>query len=237
MSSLEKWQEITTQNIAASSVTGFKKTEFSFEAVANGVIGIGNGFEAVSTATHKATATPGINFDNGVVQHTGVPTHMAINGNGFFKMENGDVEYFSRDGEFRLNADGIIVNKHGHKLLGDAGELRILPENGEISISSGGQIKQGEIVVGSVSLYDFEDKSELVRAHGGFMLKSDTEQEPEQLNDIHVVQGNIEASNVSTLNEMVNLISISRAYEANQKVIQNFDNLDNRTIEVLGDTT
>ncbi|OPZ68324.1 MAG: flagellar basal body rod protein FlgG [Verrucomicrobia bacterium ADurb.Bin474] len=57
---------------------------------------------------------------------------------------------------------------------------------------------------------------------------------PVQVEDPGLLQGNLEISNVSPLTEMVNLISISRAFEANQKVIQSLDTLEGRSIEVLG---
>ena len=236
LSSLEKWQEATSQNIAAGSVPGYKGNQMSFEAIQKGVMGVNSMGRAVSTPMSMSQCSPEFDFANGQIQQTDVPTHVAINGSGFFKIQGDGFEYYSRDGEFHINADNQIVNKVGDVVLGDTGPLSIDPQYGAITINRQGEIAQGSVDVGKLSIVDIDDKSQLMRISGGFRLHPDSQANATNVTNPSVMQGYLEDSNVSPLKEMVNLISISRAFEVNHKVIQSLDEIQGKTIEVMGAT-
>lgn len=236
LSSLEKWQEVTSQNIAAGNVPGYKGNQMSFEAIQAGVMGINSMGKVVATPMTMAQSTSECNFAGGQISQTDVPTHLALNGDGFFKVQGDGFEYYTRDGEFHINAEGQIVNKAGDLVLGDNGPMSIDPKYGEITVNQQGEIMQGIMSVGKLAVVDVEDKGELIRISGGFRLSPDSNAAVTQVTDPNVIQGSLEDSNISPLKEMVNLISISRAFEVNHKVIQSLDEIQSKTIEVMGAT-
>jgi len=236
LASLQRWQEATTHNIAASSVPGFKGNQMSFQAIHSGMMGANTAGGKIDLDNTMAIAQSTPNFSEGVLKQTGAPTHVAIRGEGFFKIRGEDFDYYTRDGEFHVDAENRIVNKHGHPVLGDGGPLEVTLENGPIQISPIGEITQGINAVGKLSIFDVHDKTALSRIEGGFMLDPNGQTNETLLENPKIVQGSLEESNVSAMTEMVNLITISRAFELNNKVIQNLDQLTGKTIEVLGGT-
>lgn len=236
LSSLEKWQDITSQNIAAGSVPGYKGNQMSFEAIQAGIMGVNASGKMISTPITMAMSSSKFNFANGQINQTGVTTHVALNGDGFFKIQGDGFEYYTRDGEFHINAENQIVNKAGHVVLGENGPILVVPQNGEISVTKTGEIKQGLVDIGKMSIVDIENKEALLRMSGGFRLAPDSDVPVTDVLEPTVMQRHLEGSNVSPLKEMVNLISISRAFEVNHKVIQSLDQLQGKAIEVMGNT-
>jgi flagellar basal-body rod protein FlgF len=238
MSSLERWQEVTSQNLSSSTVPGYKKNDMRFEAIHAGVMGLGQSGKQVMMPASMSVADSVVNFGSGELMQTGVPGHLAIGGNGFFRMQGNGAEYLSRDGEFHLNPEGVLVNKNNDAVLGEGGSIRVDLAKGEITVKRSGEVIQEDAVVGKIAVVDVEDASVLQRVRGGFRVdpdRGDVALLPQLQSSLH--QGNLENSNVQPLKEMINLISIARAYELNQKTVQTLDTLDGRLIEVMGATT
>src|SRR5258708_25868300 len=132
-----RWQESIAQNLASSSIPGFKKQEISFGAVAAGLM------PAPAQGSERFAlphATPATNFKPGELKFTGVKTDVALDGGGFFAVQLPDgATTYTRDGEFQVNASGQLVTKQGHSVLGEAGPTQLDPNNpAPISISATG---------------------------------------------------------------------------------------------------
>jgi len=220
----EKWQEVISQNIAYGSAPGFKKSDVTFDSILGSKAGAG--MPEVKSV---------INFSPGSVQQSGNQFDFAIQGNGFFKIQrpNGKVGY-TRDGEFHLNPDRTLVTKQGSHVMGAIGPITIHGEGGDISVSPDGTISQGKESVGKLGIFDFKDKSKLERVGDGLFASSDTSVQPEAVAKPQVLNGCLESSNVSSLTEMVNLINVSRAYEASQKILSSGDDNEDKAIQTLG---
>ncbi len=234
MASLQRWQDVVSQNIASGSVPGFKKNEVSFEAISAGIMGVRQDGRVMSTPATMAIATTSVNYQQGQVQQTEESTHMALASEGFFRVQGQGYEYYTRDGEFHFDPQGQLVNKSGHVVMGQGGPIQRMPDEGDITVLRNGMVLQGDNTIGVMDVVDVPDRSALLRVPGGFRIDPESAVMPVQVEDPGLLQGNLEISNVSPLTEMVNLISISRAFEANQKVIQSLDTLEGRSIEVLG---
>ena len=113
LSSLEKWQEATSQNIAASNVPGFKGNQISFESIHAGYTGVQTSSGLVTSASSMPLSSTEFNFGAGQISQTGSSTHLAINGDGFFKIRGDGFEYYTRDGEFHIDGNNELVNKNG----------------------------------------------------------------------------------------------------------------------------
>jgi flagellar basal-body rod protein FlgF len=234
LSTLQRWQEATSINISAGTVPGYKGNMMSFEAIHAGAMGISSAGRAVEIAATMPAIQSGYNLAAGQIQHSGSPTHVAINGDGFFRIQGRGFEYYTRDGEFRFNGENELVNKQGDRVLGENGPIQINPQMGEIMVSNEGRIYQGNVQTGKLQVVELPDAKELTRVSGGFRILPGSEEFARPILNPSVAQGHLEASNVNPLKEMVNLISISRAFELNQKMIQSLDDIQGKTIEVMG---
>jgi len=161
-------------------------------------------------------------FSNGSLQPTGSPLDIAVNGPGFFEIAftnpvNGEVTtMYSRSGSFTLGQDGRLETMGGHAVLNTEGEPIMIP-NGEITIHENGAISVNGTIVDTMRMVDFEDPTTL-RAFGD-NLYNITGESVEVPFEARLVQGYIETSNVNIVREMVEMIALSRAYEANARML------------------
>jgi len=232
-----RWQEIISENMASSSIPGFKKQELSFAAVQGGML-------SPTSVSSRSSAQPvslpttknQINFSPGEVKRTDVNTDLAIDGPGFFEvqMPGGNTAY-TRDGEFKINAQGELVTKQGYSVLGEGGTIQMDRNNSvAISVAPDGTISQGTEIRGKLNLVAFNDPNLLTSAGGGFYLAKDPNIQPNAEAKSTLRQGFLEGSNSNAVLEMANLITVMRGYEANQRVIQMQDERMGRTISELG---
>jgi flagellar basal body rod protein FlgG len=238
---LEQYQNIIANNIAASHVAGFKKVAVSFEAVEGGEI-------ARSTHDRLRNEMPGsfpvmknqVDYHEGEMKETNNPMDMALRGDGFFSLmnNNGDAVY-TRDGQFYIDADGVMVNSMGHQFADAGGNvIQTLPGGGDLTIDKEGLIFQDGQNIAQVGVFVFQDPlMNLQKVGGGFIAKEDgVEPELAEVDQFTLMQGYLESSNVSAIQEMIGLIEVSRAHEANQKMIQAFDQNIGKAIGTLGQT-
>jgi len=227
MNATARWQDMVSENLAASSIPGARSRDITFSSVPAGS----------QFVIPAATSTT--NFTPGALRPTGNPLDFALEGPGFFEIQlpNGDHAY-TRDGEFHLNAQGQLVTKQGYTVLGDGGPLQFDPSNTHaLTISATGEVSQGGDVKGKLKLAEF-NQPQLLTALGSGLFRADNPNlQPSPAPTTQVRQGSIENSNISTTTEMVHLITAMRAFEANQKVIQMQDDRLGRTITDLGNPT
>lgn len=171
-------------------------------------------------------------------------TDFALKGDGFFaisytdKAGNTSVKY-TRDGAFTINRQGYLVTKDGDFVLnqndamaGNAGGRIQVNPNEKITVDEMGNIFQNGQLVGDIGHVDFEDYNYIAKfgenlydvVDGGVIVASDAQ----------VSQGLIESSNVNVVSEMVNMITISRAYQAGQKVINAVDGTLDKAANQVG---
>lgn len=239
LSAIERWQDVTTQNITASQVTGFRKRTVEFSGVEMGElqgdprkakIGKGEGSQAIFP--HAAY---GISFQPGESHPTQRPLDLAIDGEGFFEAQLPDGSRgYTRAGEFRISADRTLVTRDGYPVLAEGGSpIALLPEGGELSIAQDGTLKQGTAQLGKIGIVKFPSTDGLIPIAGGLYMPA-SGLTPTAVENPHVMQGHLEGSNVTPLREMIALVQIARAYEANQKMITAQDQTLARALETLG---
>lgn len=236
LAAYEKWQEAISQNIAASSVPGFKKTEMDFTAMDSDTTKLrtGSKFSDVMQGV-MPQATARINYSQGALRNSGSDLDFAIQGSGFFQVQRADgTTGYTRDGEFHISADKTLVTKQGLPVMGESGPINFKTGSGPITINAEGTIAQADQAVGKLSVYNFPDTDKLRRIGDGMLAPSDPTITPERVEKPEVLNGFLEGSNVSSLSEMVNLITVSRAYEASQKIIQSQDDSMGKAIQTLG---
>jgi flagellar basal body rod protein FlgG len=239
---LEQYQNVIANNIAASHVAGFKKVAVSFEGVEGGEI-------ARSTHGRLRNEMPGsfpvmknqVDFNEGEIKSTNNPLDLALNGDGFFALINSNGEKtYTRDGQFYINSTGRMVNSMGHEFSDEGGNsINVIPGAGEPLVDVEGQVFQGDQLIAKLGVFTFaEPVSQLQKVGGGFVTKDiATEPEVAEPGSVKILQGYLESSNVSAIEEMIGLIEVSRAHEANQKMVQAFDENIGKAIGTLGQTS
>lgn len=166
------------------------------------------------------------NYGQGSLKQTDNRYNLALEGRGFFTMsvtdKAGNVSTkYTRNGSFTMTRDGHIVDADGSYLMGEGGEIVLPAEAAEIRIDESGAIYADEIYIDALLIADFEDYDYLVKA--GDTMYEALEDAVAIPSEAIVRQGYTEQSNVNVVSEMVEMITVTRAYEANQKVIKSID--------------
>lgn len=225
--------DVLTNNLANSATTGYKKegsTSQSFDSVlAYKIKDTTYAARAQKIGTMNLGVKIGENYTNyeqGSFRSTGNMYDLALSGPGFFALEftnkAGETSTkYTRDGSFTLNTQGYLVNKDGNFLLNSEGRRIQLNPMTDASVDEMGRIYQNGNVVTRVGLTDFADYNYL--EHYGENYYEPVEGATTKAATAMVNSGYLEMSNVQVVNEMVELISVTRAYESNQKVVQTID--------------
>jgi len=237
MNAMQHQIDVTANNIANVNTTSFKQDRAEFQDLMYESLN----YTAGSTSENTSNPTgidvglgvriAGIqkNFLQGSMKLTGNTLDVAIEGKGFFAITqpNGDTVY-SRDGAFKVDTEGTLVNGQGYPL---AQGITIETGAKNISISQGGLISyelNGAITeVGPIQLFDFINPAGLRPQGNNLYTVSNTSGEAVEVEnaEVHMRQGMLELSNVKLVNEMVDLITAQRAYEANSKAISTTDQM------------
>jgi flagellar basal body rod protein FlgG len=216
MNATERWQELVSENLAASSLPGARKQEMSFSAVQAGMASDATGAGFVLPA-----ASPVTNFQQGEMHPSGNNMDAAVDGPGFFslQMPNGETAY-TRNGQFQISAKGQLVNGHGWPVLGQNGPVQISPSS-PFSISATGEISQGGLPKGKMQIAEF-NKPGLLTPISGNIFRADDPALVKNTDTIttNVRQGFLENANSSPTTEMASLVTAMRMFESNQKVLQ-----------------
>jgi len=222
----------TANNLANASTIGFKAQEHRFRAVE--VQG-----EGMPTRAFVVDASVADVFDEGPLMFTGRSLDVAVQGRGWLAVQLPDgSEAYTRAGSLDVNVNGELQTKSGYTVLGDGGPIAIPPDNnvevapdGTVSIIPTFGTPNNVNPVGRLKLVN-PAEGDLVRgADGLFRLRSG---QPAPVDEnVRVVSGTLEGSNVNVTDSMVNLISLSRQFELQIKMIQNADQNAQRADQLL----
>lgn len=231
LAALDRWQEVVAQNIANSSVPGYKASEMSVEGENYGTIQDRTGVRSSTQPAVMPINSVQTSFEPGSASRTGNPTDVSIGSNGFFVIQQGNGNMlYTRNGQFNTNASNQLINANGDLVQGVGGPIQLLSGR-EVSINQLGQIYQGNQLVGKLQVMNFSDTSKLTKVSGGFQASDDAAPTPDT--NPNISQGYLEGSNVSGMGEMIKLIEATHAQEANQKVIQAYDNRMGKVIQTF----
>jgi flagellar basal-body rod protein FlgF len=208
---------IITNNLANVSTVGYKRrcNAFSRSLEAQG--------------SDWETYTPGIieldsafDFSQGSIAQTGRGLDLALYGKGFFVIETPEGPLYTRNGMFHTSQTGQIVDAEGRTVAGEAGPIMIPAGVGlsQLNVAGDGSISAGGAAIGRFSIVDFgADEDKLVPAGANCYRMSDENIVPVAAQQIAVKQGYLESSNVKMVDELVDMIVVTRLYEANMALV------------------
>jgi flagellar basal-body rod protein FlgF len=225
LSVCERRLEVAAHNVANISTPGYKR-QLSFSKMVEG----GPASVAANMVADAGLAVRR-DFAQGALGSTGNPLDLAISGTGLFQLRGPDGMLYSRQGQFRLGADGTVVTPQGYALQ-QAGGGDLVLDNAAVSILEDGTVLDAGVPVGKIGVFRADDTAALVpvgEAH--FAVAGDG---LEASTDAVVRQGMIENSNVSVGDEMVSTMSVLRHSEMGARLVQVYDDLLGRAITSLG---
>jgi len=217
MRTAEKRLEAITANLANIDTPGFKRQAGASRAfVVPGV----EGYLEVDTR-HRS------DFSQGDLKRSSSPYHLAIEGRGWFVADGPAGELFTRRGTFRVDAAGVLQTAEGYPVAWESSAGLIDPHGDLVQVDGGGVVRQGKNEVGRLKVVDFEDDAVLSSIGAGYFAADEGARE--LLADGVVHQGHLESSNVSSMDELVAMITVQRSFESANRLVQ----MINRTYERL----
>lgn len=172
-----------------------------------------------------------LDLADGNLEVTGVPLDLAMRGDGFFVVDAGGQNMLTRGGQFRVAADGTLVDALGHAVLGQAGPIVLAHPN--VQVSSSGEIRDGKDIVDTLRIVAVDDPRALKEAGDGLYRLVGTA--AQWTGTVH--QGALERSNVDPSQEMVRLMSLTRHAQSLQHAVQAYDAAMQNGINHLGDNS
>ncbi len=218
--------KVMMNNIVNSQTPGFKKTDFtvkSFPLLLQDATARLEDQSAISSMVPQVDKVYQ-SQEHGAYFKTGNSTDIAIGGDGYFVLEGKDGELYTRDGRCKLDGDGRLVSvSGGYPVLGQGGPIVVIPGS-KLEISQSGDVIVDDIKVDKMRLVVFDDPGKLESVNNIlFKVPPQSDVAYKEEANPRLIQGFVEASNVSIMDEYVNMVSLNRIFDADTKIVETRD--------------
>ena len=231
-SQIQTAQAVNANNLANASTTGFKA---QFEALrALPVYGPGH-----ASRVHAMTEVSGVDYSPGSLMATGRSLDVAVNGEGWIAVQAPDgSEAYTRAGDLRVSATGILETGAGHPVLGDGGPISIpdaqeleIAADGTVSVLPIGQAPSTMAVVGRIKLVN-PVQGEMQKGGDGLLRLADGATAPPDAN-VRMASGVLESSNVNTIQALTTMIHLARQFETQVKLMKTAEETDAASAKLM----
>jgi flagellar basal-body rod protein FlgF len=192
------------------------------------IVSTNNIVGALGTGTHIEEVCT--SFEQGGIEETDRTCDFALEGDGFFVVSTPDGNRYTRDGSFSVSSAGYLVTSEGYYVQGSGG--RIYVGGDDFTVDEQGNIYVGDALTDKFQIVAFEDSS-VLRKDGSNLYYS-VSGGAKSSADTKVVQGSLEGSNVDTAEELTRLLSVSNAYQLNQRVLSMLDKSLEKAVNEVG---
>lgn len=221
-------QGLNNHNLANANTTAFRADLEQFRSMP--LFGPGH-----PSRVYSMVERPGTDFTPGAINTTGRPLDVAIKGDGWIAVEGPDgQEAYTRAGDLHITADGFLTTGTGLRVMGNGGPINIPPAE-TLSIGTDGIITIKPIGQGAAALVEV-DRIKLVNPGNGLMEKGENglmRMQTGELADadpnMRIMTGMLERSNVNVVEAMANMITLSRNFEMQMKVMKTAQEIDQST--------
>jgi flagellar basal-body rod protein FlgF len=234
MLAAETQSEIIGDNVANVKTPGYKEqiaSNISFPSMLIERIGGNQASEVLpigDLGTGLGVDRASLSSIQGALQTTGIKTDLALTTPGYFVVQTSGGERYTRDGNFHLDNNGTLVTSDGNLLLGEKGPIG--PLSAEFSVREDGTIIDKGQAIDRLRVVEIPTDAQI--REGQSLYRSS---QPVQASAApKVVQGSYETSNVDLSGQMVKMVTVMKAYEANQKVIQTQDDMLGKAVNEVG---
>lgn len=219
---LAKEIEVVANNLANSSTVGYKADRSIFVEY---IVSAGANEPSVSMGTLGAHA---FELSQSSLKFTGGQFDLALQGEGYFQIQTDQGVRLSRAGSFQLSEQSVLIDPFGNPVLGFGGPITIPEDASSIEVGADGTISADGQLVDQIALVmpnaDMQrDTNTMFTAPGG----------TDQAENVTIIQGALEQSNVSPVLEIARMIEVQRAYEAGQAMLEREDQRLSQTIASL----
>lgn len=225
-------QEVTANNLANINTPGFKGDKLFYRAFAENLKGErGPGVQTLQT----------MRMQQGTLESTSNPLDFAVEGEGFFVVENTEGQFLTRNGRFKLDSEGYLVDKSGGMVQGETGAIHLpqLVRSGSTStditvdVAKDGTIRVEGEDVGKLKVVEVDQVSKLERRTNSYLYAPPgTAVEVDESSQI--VQGFYESGNVNPLTELVDMTKNMRMFESQQRAMRTTDDMLSQATTRLG---
>jgi flagellar basal-body rod protein FlgF len=241
----ERALSAVSNNVANVNTTGYKADKTIFAEV------LSKAKSPLPTAPSLRYATVSqfaVDNQSGSLKLTGRPLDMALHGDGYFTVKTPQGERYTRAGSFVLDQQGVLRTPGGYEVMqvgkpqpGDdpkllpPGKRIVLPQEiKEVVVGPDGTFTSDGQTLGKLKLVQFDTQEDALRE--GLTLFTNQPGKTPKVADVNtsVEQGYLETANVNAVSGMNELINVSRSFEALEKVIETFRQLDDRTARDVG---
>jgi flagellar basal-body rod protein FlgG len=225
--------DVMANNLANITTTGYKRDRVFVEMLKESALGQAEGkgeLDGVATRSY-------VDLSEGSLVSTGNPLDFAIQGKGLFAIDTPTGTRYTRNGHFKISADGTVVTEQGFPVQGTAGRIQIpqheSPRQGTVVVSELGEVSIDKTLIGKLRIVEPENPALLTKDHQSlFMAPSEARFLEGPGGFTQVRQGYLEESNVDGIEEMVAMIELHRNYETDQKMITSQDATIERSLDV-----
>jgi len=240
--------EMIAQNLANATNTGYKKDALVFKEMMP-PFPPDSGFDASKNVllppgkSNKNVSYVGItdyytDFSTGGIKKTGGALDLALDGEGFFKVQTPDGPRYTRNGNFRLNTAKQLVNQNGNQVLDRNDAPIVIDAPGKISIDGEGSVSVGtglaNTTITNIKLVNFENKRFLEKIGDGLYRNTGVPEDELEAINSKTRQGFLENSNVKAVEEMTEMVGTLRIFESYQKIIQSIDSMNDQSVNTIG---
>lgn len=220
----KRQMDVIANNLSNASSPGYKSEQLMFA----------EHVKAVDKSTKLAFVHDialARNYHTGELHPTGNTLDVAIKGEGWFQIEDGNQLKYTRNGHFELDNEGKLVNTSGHPVQSvKGGPIVFAPGDTDIVIKGDGTITANGEDRGQIKVAIFDEMQSMKKSSGNLY---ETRAEPKNATDFAVVQGVIEKSNVQPIIEMTRMIDTLRGFQSTQKLLEQEHERQRKTIEKL----
>ncbi|MCG3722693.1 flagellar basal-body rod protein FlgF [Vibrio cincinnatiensis] len=227
--------QLRANNLANVSTTGFRADlEQARSMQAYG--------EGLPSRVFSMTERPGNRFDQGSVITTGRDLDITIQGDGWISvLDKTGKEGLTRNGNLRIDENGLLLNGNGHLVLGETGAPITLPiplnkveigNDGTISVRPQGAPAEAMEIVDRIKLVRPDNQS-LFKDINGLFRSKDANTEYEAEASVKILTGALEGSNVNAVGEMTSLIDLQRQFEMQVKMMSTAEEMDKSSDSLL----
>ena len=214
-------------NNIANATTGGYKADREFYSLYVAPEAAGND----SLSTMPVIERPWVDHAQGALRPTGNPLDVALSGKGFFAVNGPSGPLYTRNGNFRLAADGGLTSSDGYPVRDLQGTPLTLQTTRPLEITSDGTVTQDGVVAGRLEIVDFASTVGLSKQGSNYFRVTDPSTRPSAASATSVEQGHLESSNTGTAESAVRLVSVMRQFEMLQKAVSLGNEMNKKAIE------
>lgn len=216
--------QLISHNVANMSTPGFKKQLLDHIPFENYLT---SNLQNIMAHTMQSTIDT-----QGTLDQTHKSTDLALSGGGYFQVQNDKGLFYTRRGDFTINQHGELTTRTGETVLGKRGVIKV--DDQEFTIDKQGQVFIDQHKIDELNIVQFTQP--LATNYLGNGLYETNELPKPAEHTVRVLQGFIEQSNVTSLDEMMDMIKFSRHFEANQRIMRTANELITTAINQLGES-